>query len=226
MAYMPLYPAGGKAAGNSRSSAGGAVSGSTGGTGRTDPCAAQTLPCPAADGGVQGTGGVPAAEHSRPAQAGLLQGQDIARHLAGCTGGVLLAVTLSPGADGAIRRAGIGDVAAGRGRMPWLLRWQSRPPMRRKGCWCSTIGAGAVSDRGRYSPGYGDWPLAVQPLLHQTAGYAPADRPLRAGKLPDDPRKASPPFGRGRISGAGAPCRMRPLWLCGGAVNIEEGKTL
>ena len=46
------------------------------------------------------------------AQAGLLQGQDIARHLAGCTGGVLLAVTLGPGADGAIRRAGIGDVAA------------------------------------------------------------------------------------------------------------------
>ena len=57
------------------------------------------------------------------AQTGLLQGQDIARHLAGCTGGVLLE----------------------RERMPWLLRWQSKPPMRRKSCWCSTIrGRGCI----------------------------------------------------------------------------------
>ena len=99
------------------------------------------------------------------AQAGLLQGQDIARHLAGCTGGVLLAVTLGPGAGGALRRAGIGDVAAGAGTdaLASALAEQAADAAERllvqhyQGQWLYLTG--------RYSPGYGDWPLAVQPLL-------------------------------------------------------------
>lgn len=150
------------------------------------------------------------------AQTGLLQGQDIARHLAGCTGGVLLAVTL-----GRVRM----EPSAGRASEMW-------PPGAGTDALASALAeqAADAAERllvqhyqgqglyltGRYSPGYGDWPLAVQPLPGQTAGYAPADRPLRAGKLPDDPpQKHHRPFGRGRTSGAGAPCRMRPLCFAG-----------
>ena len=43
-------------------------------------------------------------------EAGLLQGSDVFRHLTGCHSAVLLAVTLGPGVDAQIRRAGIGDI--------------------------------------------------------------------------------------------------------------------
>ena len=46
-------------------------------------------------------------------QAGILKGEDIFRHLEGCSEAVLLAVTVGPGVDGQIRRAGVGDIAAG-----------------------------------------------------------------------------------------------------------------
>lgn len=98
-------------------------------------------------------------------QAGLLQGEDIARHLAGCAGGVLLAVTLGPGVDAAIRRAGVGDVAAcaAADALASALAEQAADAAekalvrlcRDKGLYLT----------GRYSPGYGDWPLAVQPVL-------------------------------------------------------------
>ena len=42
----------------------------------------------------------------------LWQGADVERHLAGCPEAVLLAMTLGPGVDAQIKRAGIGDVAA------------------------------------------------------------------------------------------------------------------
>ena len=45
--------------------------------------------------------------------AGILAGEDVAKHLEGCTAALLLAVTLGPGVDAQIRRAGVGDVAAG-----------------------------------------------------------------------------------------------------------------
>ena len=57
--------------------------------------------------------------------AGILAGEDVAKHLEGCTAALLLAVTLGPGVD---------------------------------------------------APGYGDWPLAVQPLL-----AAALDTARRAG---------------------------------------------
>ena len=73
------------------------------------------------------------------AEAGLLQGEDVYRHLTGCDRAILLAVTLGPGVDAQIRRAGVGDIAAGGPgwgtsrrawrRMRWVPRWQSRWPM-------------------------------------------------------------------------------------------------
>ena len=51
------------------------------------------------------------------AEAGILRGQDVLRHLEGCPQAVLLAVTLGPGVDGQIRRA---------------AHWLNRPPMRPK----------------------------------------------------------------------------------------------
>ena len=47
------------------------------------------------------------------AEAGILRGGDVMRHLEGCPQAVLLAVTLGPGVDAQIRRAGVGDIAAG-----------------------------------------------------------------------------------------------------------------
>ena len=45
--------------------------------------------------------------------AGLLPGEDVHKHLKGCGQAILLAVTLGPGVDAQIRRAGVGDIAAG-----------------------------------------------------------------------------------------------------------------
>ena len=42
------------------------------------------------------------------AEAGILRGGDVMRHLEGCPQAVLLAVTLGPGVDAQIRRAGVG----------------------------------------------------------------------------------------------------------------------
>mgnify|MGYP000801984174 FL=1 len=61
------------------------------------------------------------------AQVGILKGEDIFRHLEGCREALLLAVTLGPGADSQIRRAGVGDIAAGVAWMPSVRRWPNRP---------------------------------------------------------------------------------------------------
>ena len=45
-------------------------------------------------------------------EAGILQGGDVMKHLEGCPQALLLAVTLGPGVDAQIRRAGVGDIAA------------------------------------------------------------------------------------------------------------------
>ena len=47
------------------------------------------------------------------AEAGILRGGDVMKHLEGCPQALLLAVTLGPGVDAQIRRAGVGDIAAG-----------------------------------------------------------------------------------------------------------------
>ena len=53
-------------------------------------------------------------------EAGLLPGEDVHKHLAGCGQAILLAVTLGPGVDAQIRRAGVGvdDAAARRSVLP------------------------------------------------------------------------------------------------------------
>lgn len=63
------------------------------------------------------------------AEAGLLQGEDVYRHLTGCDRAILLAVTLGPGVDAQIRRAGWGTSRRVWRRMRWVPRWQSRWPM-------------------------------------------------------------------------------------------------
>ena len=45
-------------------------------------------------------------------EAGILQGEDVMKHLEGCPQALMLAVTLGPGVDAQIRRAGVGDIAA------------------------------------------------------------------------------------------------------------------
>ena len=98
-------------------------------------------------------------------------GMDIAsaalrRHLEGCTGAVLLAVTLGAETDRLLRRAAVTDVS----RAAIL---QACAAALLEGCCddcCRAIGGEAAEEglflRPRFSPGYGDFPLTFQrPLL-------------------------------------------------------------
>ena len=99
------------------------------------------------------------------AEAGILRGQDVLRHLEDCPQAILLAVTLGPGADAQIRRAGVGDIAAGvaSDALGSALAEQAadaaeaelRQQAAKEGKYLT----------GRFSPGYGDWDIAVQPLV-------------------------------------------------------------
>ena len=86
-------------------------------------------------------------------EAGLLPGEDVHKHLTGCGQAILLAVTLGPGVDAQIRRAGVGDIAAG------VAADAAEAQLRQ---WAATEGKYLT---GRFSPGYGDWDIAVQPLV-------------------------------------------------------------
>lgn len=106
----------------------------------------------------------------------LWQGSDIQRHLAGCTEAVLLAVTLGPGADAQIRRAGVGDVAAGAASdaLASVLAEQAADAAEAR--LQALAAAEGLYLTGRYSPGYGDWPIGVQPRI-----AALLDTPRRIG---------------------------------------------
>ena len=120
------------------------------------------------------------------AQVGILKGEDIFRHLEGCREALLLAVTLGPGADSQIRRAGVGDIAAGvaSDALGSALAEQAADAAEAElRQWA------AGQDRyltGRFSPGYGDWPIGVQPLVAaaldtaRRVGTSRRVRPLRA----------------------------------------------
>ena len=100
----------------------------------------------------------------------------MAKHLEGCTAALLLAVTLGPGVDAQIRRAGVGDIAAGvaSDALGSALAEQAAEAAEAElRQWAARQGKYLT---GRYSPGYGDWPLAVQPLL-----AAALDTARRAG---------------------------------------------
>jgi hypothetical protein len=92
----------------------------------------------------------------------LFTGKDIAAHLAGCRGFALLGVTLGAEADAAIRRAGVGDVAAGAAAdaLASALAEQMCDLAQQR---LEQIFATEESFlTARYSPGYGDWPLQAQ----------------------------------------------------------------
>ena len=133
--------------------------------------------------------------------AGILAGEDVAKHLEGCTAALLLAVTLGPGVDAQIRRAGVGDIAAGvaSDALGSALAEQAAEAAEAElRQWAARQGKYLT---GRYSPGYGDWPLAVQPLLA-----------LCHGKQPDDPPQEHHGHSGGQRSpGPGASGRMRAL---------------
>lgn len=122
--------------------------------------------------------------------AGILQGEDIRRHLTDCPQALLLAVTLGPMADACIRRAAVGDVAAGAATdalasaLAEQTADQAEAQLRQ---WAAGQGLFLT---GRFSPGYGDWPITVHPLL-----AAALDTPRQIGLYVTDsylmtPRKS------------------------------------
>ena len=94
-------------------------------------------------------------------EAGLLPGEDVHKHLAGCGQAILLAVTLGPGVDAQIRRAGVGDIAAGvaSDALGSALAEQAADAAEAQlRQWAATEGKYLT---GRFSPGYGDMPLSL-----------------------------------------------------------------
>ena len=120
-------------------------------------------------------------------EAGILRGTDVEKHLAGCGQAILLAVTLGPGVDAQIRRAGVGDIAAGvaSDALGSALAEQAanaaeaelRQLAAKEGKYLT----------GRFSPGYGDWDIAVQPLV-----AAALDTARRAGLCVTDTNLMTP----------------------------------
>ena len=98
-------------------------------------------------------------------EMGLLRGEDVARHLEGCTACILLAVTLGPGVDAQIRRAGIGDIAAGVASDALGSALAEQAADAAESALRQQAAARQLWLTGRFSPGYGDWPITVQPLL-------------------------------------------------------------
>ena len=94
-----------------------------------------------------------------------LPGSDIARHLAGCHACVLLAVTLGQEADRLVRAAQVADLARA------VVLDGCASALCEAACeqYGQTIAAAALQRgefaTGRFSPGYGDLPLAMQPQL-------------------------------------------------------------
>lgn len=145
----------------------------------------------------------------KEALASLWQGQDVQRHLAGCTQAVLLAVTLGAGVDAQIRRAGVGDVAAQAATDALASALAEQVCDEAEARLRAEAQSQGLYLTGRYSPGYGDWPIAVQPRL-----AAVLDTPRRIGLYVTDtflmlPRKSVTAVlgaGRAPVSGQRAGC--------------------
>ena len=115
------------------------------------------------------------------AEAGLLLGEDVFRHLTGCSHAVLLAVTLGPGVDAQIRRAGVGDIAAGvaSDALGSALAEQ--------------MADAAEAELRQWAAGQGRLFARLRRLAHHGAaaggrstGHRPPGGPLRDGQQPDD----------------------------------------
>ena len=109
------------------------------------------------------------------------------KHLENCPQAVLLAVTLGPGVDAQIRRAGVGDIAAGVASDALgsgLAEQAADAAEAELRQWAAKEGKYLT---GRYSPGYGDWPITVQPLV-----AAALDTARRAGLCVTDTNLMTP----------------------------------
>lgn len=87
--------------------------------------------------------------------------RDLARHLKGCDSVLLLGATLGSKVDVAIRRLALGSVAEGAAAQAVAAALIES--------YCdkvqSKVDTGALQQRPRFSPGYGDWDLAEQAKL-------------------------------------------------------------
>lgn len=139
-----------------------------------------------------------AADAAELARAGLLEGEDVMRHLAGCTHALLLAVTLGPGVDAQIRRAGVGDIAAGAAADALGSALAEQAADAAEALLRSRVSAAGGYLTGRYSPGYGDWPISVQPKLARVL-----DTARRAGLCVTDTNLMTPRKSITALLGAG-----------------------
>lgn len=98
-----------------------------------------------------------------------LEGRDIRRHVAGCSKAYLLAATLGAGTDAFIRtweqRSMLTALALDAAASEAIEKLCDKIEQEIKEPYLT----------GRYSPGYGDWPLSVQPRL---AALAAADKKI------------------------------------------------
>ena len=136
------------------------------------------------------------------AEAGILRGGDVMKHLENCPQAVLLAVTLGPGVDAQIRRAGVGDIAAGvaSDALGSALAEQAADAAEAElRQWAAKEGKYLT---GRFSPGYGDWDIA----------YGAPGGPVCDRYQPDDPAQERDGHSGGqRPPGKGKTGRVRPL---------------
>ena len=121
------------------------------------------------------------------AEAGILRGSDVMRHLEGCGQAILLAVTLGPGVDAQIRRAGVGDIAAGVASDALGSALAEQTAAAAEAELRQLAAAEGTYLTGRFSPGYGDWDIAVQPLV-----AAALDTARRAGLCVTDTNLMTP----------------------------------
>lgn len=121
------------------------------------------------------------------AEAGILRGGDVMKHLEGCPQALLLAVTLGPAVDAQIRRAGVGDIAAGVASDALGSALAEQTADAAEAELRQLAAAEGTYLTGRFSPGYGDWDIAVQPLV-----AAALDTARRAGLCVTDTNLMTP----------------------------------
>ena len=118
--------------------------------------------------GVEFSSGVCGAWRVLPAAPGLdlsRAGRDIARHLAGCEGAVGLAATLGAGVDALLRTLEVSDIAlcaAADATASAAIEKVCDAVEADAKAWAANQGRYLT---GRFSPGYGDCPLSLQPAL-------------------------------------------------------------
>ena len=95
----------------------------------------------------------------------VLSGEDIARHLAECDRIILMAATLSGQADQLIHRAGISDMTRSLAMDTLASAGIEQVCNRAEECFREQLPEAYFT--WRFSPGYGDLPLALQPEILQ-----------------------------------------------------------